>query len=782
MSKVVIVGIGEVVEQVPEDLQSAASPLDLMHKAALAAVADCGGANVVEALDSIAVVRTFSDSGAPLKSPFGDPDNPPRAVAARIGATPKLAVYSPSGGQAPQQLVNEFAAKISQGDCAAVLLVGAEALANQKALKKAGVAADWSDSTDGPLDERPADITGTIDINQFHNEFLNIPAIYTLLENARRRKLGLSREDYADSCAGLFEGFSQIAANHPCAMFPQAFTAQDIATVSGTNNAITDTYSRAMTAKDGVNQGAAVILMCEDKAIGLGLDPSTFIYPIAGSEAQELTLPYREDLGGSVAMTAAYDAAFEAAGMRIDDVTCMDLYSCFPIAVFTACEALGIETNDPRKLTVTGGLPFFGGAGNNYSMHAIVNVVKTLRADGKGLGLVGANGGFISKHCIGLYAAAPPAAGWREADQAALAAKVMAQSSPEVALHADGRARIESYGVEFGRTGPLRGFIVGRLEDGRRFVGATDRKDEKTVQELLAEDPLGREVYVTSKGPGNRFTFAPEQTRALIPKVPDSFEGDFEHCLVMRNGPVLEITINRPESRNSLTPEANFELERIFDLYESDRSLWVAILTGAGDQAFSAGNDLKYMATGNPIWVPETGFAGLTHRTNRSKPVLAAVNGFAFGGGLEIALACDLIIADESASFALPEVKTGLIAAAGGLFRLPQALPPHIAKEMILTGRAMDVEEAMQHGLVNHKAAKGQALDKAREMAAQICAVSPTAVSASLEMMQEGADTPDPAVALARPTKALTKVAASEDLQIGLLAFLAKQAAKWKNK
>ena len=217
-------------------------------------------------------------------------------------------------------------------------------------------------------------------------------------------------------------------------------------------------------------------------------------------------------------------------------------------------------------------------------------------------------------------------------------------------------------------------------------------------------------------------------------------------------------------------------------LYEADRSLWVAILTGAGEHAFSAGNDLKYMATGNPIWVPETGFAGLTHRKHRSKPVIAAVNGFAYGGGLEIALACDIIIADEAAEFALPEVKTGLIAAAGGLFRLPQAIPPHIAKEMILTGRAMEVDEAIQYGLVNDKTAKGEALDKASEVAAQICTVSPTAVSASMEMMQEGADMPDPAVALDRPTKALTRVAASEDLQIGLMAFLAKQTAKWKNK
>jgi len=103
---------------------------------------------------------------------------------------------------------------------------------------------------------------------------------------------------------------------------------------------------------------------------------------------------------------------------------------------------------------------------------------------------------------------------------------------------------------------------------------------------------------------------------------------------------------------------------------------------------------LKYSASGKPFWIPETGFGGLTHRRNRSKPIIAAVNGFAYGGGLEIALACDIIVADETAKFALPEVKTGLVAAAGGLFRLPTVLPPHIARDMILTGRPMEIKEA----------------------------------------------------------------------------------------
>ena len=780
MNKVVIVGVGEVVEQVPSDLTTASSPLDLMEKAVRAALSDTGDAKTGGAIDTIAAVRTFSESGAQLKSPFGDPVNLPRSICQRTGISPEHAVYSCSGGQVPQQLVNEFADKISMGECSAVLLVGGEALANQKALKKAKIKADWSDDVDGPSERRHPEITNMFDIAHLQNEFLHIPSAYTVLEHARRKKLGLSRKNYAKKCGQLFEKLAKTAAQHPNSMFPDALSAEDIITLSESNNAVTDAYPRAMTAKDGVNQAAAVILMSEDKARALGIGESKWIYAISGSDAEELTLPYREDLSRSTAMDAAYEGALDAAGLTTKDINCFDIYSCFPIAVFAACDALGIDYDDPRGLTVTGGLPFFGGPGNNYSMHGIVNVVKALRSQEKEYGLVGANGGFISKHCVGVYRSKPQP--WRMADKSALKVRVEAQEKKDVAYFADGRASIEGYSVEYGRKGPKRAYVLGQLEDGRRFIGVTNRTDTETVEAMLKDDPLDKTIYVTSKGPGNRFTFDPDKTRALIPPVAASLDDEFEYCTTRRNGRVLEVTINRPEARNSLTPEANFELEQIFNLYEKDRSLWAAILTGAGDKSFSAGNDLKYMGTGKPIWFPETGFAGLTHRKKRLKPVIAAVNGYAFGGGLEIALACDIIVADDTAKFALPEVKTGLIAAAGGVFRLPKVLPPHIAKDMILTGRTMEIDEALKYGMVNYKADSGKAMDKAREIAQRICAVSPTAVSASLETMYEGKDILEPSEALDQPTRALQKVAASEDLQIGLMAFLTKQAAKWKNR
>ncbi len=782
MHNVVIVGVGEVVKQVPEDLEAAASPLDLMVAAAESALENSGSAKLKSAVDTIAVVRTTSDSAGTLKSPFGDPANYPRSVAHHLGADPQHAIYSNASGHTPQSLVNKFSDEIRKGLKEAVLIVGAEAVANQKALKKAKVKTNWRNDITGPLHDHGPDAYVTLHVSQMYNELTNIASMYSLFENARRGQNNKSQSDYALECGQLFEKFSQVAANHPHSMFPTAYSAEEIAAVTESNKPVTDIYTRAMVAKDGVNLGASVILMSEEKALSLGIARDKFIYPLAGSETTDKKIPFRENLAKSVAMDTAYKGAFKTAGLKMSDISRMDLYSCFPIAVFAACETLGIKHDDPRGLTVTGGLPFFGGPGNNYSMHGIVNIVKQLREDGKGYGLVGANGGFLSKHAVGIYGTSAPERGFRLADAAALDAIVQAQDSPVVAEYADGRATIESYSVEFSSKGPKRGFILGRLEDGRRFLGSTDRADKETVQALLSADPLGREIFVTSKGPGNRFSFDEEKTLSFIPPLPNSLDGDFEHIRVNRNGNVLEVTINRPESRNSLTPEANYELEHVFNLYEADRSLWVAILTGAGDKAFCAGNDLKYSATGKQIWVPETGFGGLTSRKKRFKPVIAAVNGFAYGGGLEIALACDVIVADETAKFALPEVKTGLIAAAGGVFRLPKAIPPHIAREMILTGRPMGTDEAQQHGLINYKTKPGGVMEKARQIAEEICSASPTAVSASLQMMYEGADIIDPTDAVSIQSEAILKFAISEDLQAGLMAFLTKQKPKWKNR
>ena len=249
-----------------------------------------------------------------------------------------------------------------------------------------------------------------------------------------------------------------------------------------------------------------------------------------------------------------------------------------------------------------------------------------------------------------------------------------------------------------------------------------------------------------------------------------------------RDGHLLEVTINRPGARNSLHPMANDELDHVFDAYFADPELWVAVLTGAGEKAFSAGNDLVYSASGQPMWVPKNGFGGLTSRRHMPKPVIAAVNGYAMGGGCEIALACHLVVADAIAQFALSEVKVGLAAGAGGLVRLPRAIPPKVATEMILTGRRITAEEALGYGLVNRVVDAGTALDGARALAAEILDGSPTSVRISLQVMEETRGIPDVIDAVTHPTTAFDDLMASDDAIEGLTAFAQKRRPGWRNR
>jgi len=258
----------------------------------------------------------------------------------------------------------------------------------------------------------------------------------------------------------------------------------------------------------------------------------------------------------------------------------------------------------------------------------------------------------------------------------------------------------------------------------------------------------------------------------------------YEHCTVETDGHILTVTINRPDRMNALHPPANAELAQVFDDFAANPDLWVAILTGAGDRAFSAGNDLRYQAEGNAVTVPPSGFAGLTSRYDLDKPVIAAVNGVAMGGGFEIALACDIILASDNATFALPEPKVGLAALAGGLHRLPRQIGLKRAMGMILTGRSVPAAEGKELGFVHAVVPQAELLAAARALAETMLALSPLSLRASKQVVMRGLDTPSLKDAyegqMAHPAiKALWK---SEDLREGPLAFAQKRKPEWKGR
>lgn len=248
---------------------------------------------------------------------------------------------------------------------------------------------------------------------------------------------------------------------------------------------------------------------------------------------------------------------------------------------------------------------------------------------------------------------------------------------------------------------------------------------------------------------------------------------------------ITTVKMNRPEVMNALHPPAQKEMNEAFDAFADDPDAWVAIVTGAGERAFSAGNDLKYQAEHGSLAVRQSrktikgGFGGLHRRMDCFKPIIAAVNGFALGGGFEIALASDIIIASENATFGLPEPRVGLMAGAGGVHRLPRQIPYHIAMGVILAGKRLSADEAHSFGLVNEVVSLDKLMDTARAWAEEILLGAPLSVQASKEATMMGSDMP-----LARaldssfPTAMLMYT--SEDLVEGPLAFAQKRKPKWK--
>ena len=484
----VLVGAGQSLSQWDgkSGPEGAPSALSLMVEACQRAIADAGGQAVLDAIDQIGVVRTMEDS-IPPHFPHGHNTNIPGTLARDLGASPNHLIYEATGGQSPQALVNELAAKIHAGECACALVTGAQAVRAAKGAQRNGFTLDWSDESDAEYEDRgwgPPMLT--------HAEVkhgLVVPGyFYALFENALATQMGETRSEHRHTMAELFQPFSAVAAANPHAQFPTERTVDFLATPSPKNYEFADPFTKWFMAQDAVNQGAAVIVMSETKADALGISRDKRVYLHGAGEASDDVISLRPSVSTSFAMTTAVDRALAQAEVSEASLQHLDLYSCFPCAVFHGANALGIDwRTDPRELTQTGGLSFFGGPGNNYSLHAIAEMMQTLRDNPGDLGLVLANGGWMTKEAVGIYSTTKPPAFTPVAPAAIPSAQL--ELCEETCS-----GKLETFTVTHGKSGPEKGIAFVRLEDGRRALA---NASGDALETLRAEaSPIGRPVDV----------------------------------------------------------------------------------------------------------------------------------------------------------------------------------------------------------------------------------------------------------------------------------------------
>ncbi len=504
----ILVGAGQYVARTTPTAETMRSPVDIAATAAARALADCRPTvDLAPAIDVLAVVRFFEHSvrdRVMWPNPFGGSNNVPWSVAGRLTATPREVIYAQVGGQTPQRLVNRMAERIHAGDVKLAVLTGAEAIATIRDATRRQVALDWNEQASGDyLDDWP-EAPMVSDYELRHGVALPIH-VYALFEQARRHELGLSTAECRAANARLFAPFSAVAAANPYAQFPTAHEADFLATPGPDNYLLCEPFTRWMVAQDAVNQGAAVVLTSVGAAREFGIPESRWVYLRAYADVDERVITERPRLSVSPAQKLACDHALAQSGLTLEQIAHLDLYSCFPIAVTSACEALGLDAGTARALTLTGGLPYFGGPGNNYSMHAIAEVVARLRAAPATHGMVVANGGYLSKHSVGIYSGTLDSP-W--APVSSTAQQYAAKNGAGVTVRevAQGGGVIESFAAIYNKGAPAGGFVVGRLPDGARCLAVARPGDEAARARLFQESVIGAPVTFAHANGINTFS------------------------------------------------------------------------------------------------------------------------------------------------------------------------------------------------------------------------------------------------------------------------------------
>lgn len=489
------------------------SPLTMIKIAADRAAANAGLAvETLAGLDGLAVAAFAIDAaGNQARFPVPRLRNPPASLARRLGASPRYASYSHMGGNTPQQLVNALCEKIARGENDFILAVGAEFLGSLTKRLKAGLGFDDYETEDDLSDpERFGDPRPGVSAQEALHGLSAPINTYPLFENALRARDKRGLAEHQARLGALMAPFTRVAAQNPDAWFPIERTAEELVTVTERNRMVGYPYPKYLNAIMEVDQSAGVLIASVSKARELGVPRDRWVFLHGCADAADLwNVLDRQNYHSSPAMRLTGQRALDMAGLSIGQIDLIDLYSCFPVAVEIGAEELGLALDDPRGLTVTGGLPYAGGPGNNYVMHSIAVMMRRLRERPGAWGLVTGNGWYLTKQSTGVYSTTPFRGAWEREDPAVIQRQIDALPHPSVVERPEGRAVIETYTVIHDREGPRRGVVIGRDAAGHRFVAETP-KDEATLRDLESVESVGRTGAVGPSPDSARNRFVPD--------------------------------------------------------------------------------------------------------------------------------------------------------------------------------------------------------------------------------------------------------------------------------
>jgi acetyl-CoA C-acetyltransferase len=420
-------------------------------------------------------------------------DDPPTRLAEALGASPGHRLYSGIGGTTPQVLVQEAATSILRGDLDVALVCGAEALATQRAYKKRGERYPYRFK---PAEKRPYPWEAPFHPAEVAHEVFQAWLTFAIFDNARRAHRGVALDEYCRQLGSVLAPMTKVAATNPHAWFRVERDVDEIITPTPDNRVVGYPYTKYMVSIMDVDMAAAVILASHEAADAFGVPPERRVYLRGWCYATDPTyVAEHRELWRSPAMAAAAGEAMRAPGIGVDDVAHFDVYSCFASSVNFARDALGLAGDDARPLTVTGGLPYHGGAGSDYMTHSIATMADVLRAEPGAYGLVSGVGMHMTKHVYGVYSTEPGPV--RPPDQAAVQARVDAEGKAPIVDAYDGKADVAAYSIVHSRDGaPEWGVVVCDVAGGGRAYAKV--LDPEMLEHAEREELVGQRVQLTT--------------------------------------------------------------------------------------------------------------------------------------------------------------------------------------------------------------------------------------------------------------------------------------------